>query len=47
MIVTSAAADFHRNGNEMLTGKPEVKITEHEVVVTDEGEEIRISLDEK
>lgn len=47
LIVTSAAADFHRNGEELLTGKPEVKISEHEVVVTDEGEEIRISLDEK
>lgn len=45
LIVTSAAADFHQTGEELLTGKPTVKITEHEVVVTGEGEEIRIDLD--
>lgn len=45
LIVTSAAADFHQTGEELLTGKPTVKITEHEVVVAGEGEEIRIDLD--
>ncbi len=45
LIVTSAAADFHQTGKELLTGKPTVKITEHEVVVAGEGEEIRIDLD--
>ncbi len=45
LIVTSAAADFHQTGEELLTGKPTVKIMEHEVVVTGEGEEIRIDLD--
>lgn len=45
LIVTSTAADFHQTGEELLTGKPTVKITEHEVVVAGEGEEIRIDLD--
>lgn len=47
VIVTSAVADFHKSGEELLAQKPKVEIAEREVVVTGESGEIRINLDDR